>query len=342
MKHYNVDEKGLEIVKLGIDEYKQVPVANFSTEKRNEAIRGKFFEIFGTETPDELDYQENKYKVFRIIREVLRQAISQENGAKDAFYTQFVDERNLALGDKNEFEIENDAYLTVGKISGNNWDLNRQRVDQGEVITLPMSAFYIKVFDYFKRFMAGRMDWNELLAKMEKSVQKHKSDFIYDSFKKAFEGLPQGFTYTGSYVENEILKVISNVKASNNGTAVTIVGTEEALARLQGSSTNLMSDKMKQEFNDKGFLTTWKTYNCVALPTVFNENTFEFAFDNDSIYVLPTDVKPVKLVNEGDVLISETDVIDGNKDMTRERAIIWRMGAGVIFNKLFGKVKLTA
>ena len=41
----------------------------------------------------------------------------------DPFMMKYVDQKNLALGDKNEFYVEDDSMLSVMKVSGNHHDI---------------------------------------------------------------------------------------------------------------------------------------------------------------------------------------------------------------------------
>lgn len=45
----------------------------------------------------------------------------------------YVDQRNLALGDKNEFVSEDDSILSVMRVAGNHHDIIRQRLGAGTV-----------------------------------------------------------------------------------------------------------------------------------------------------------------------------------------------------------------
>lgn len=334
---------GLELVKLGVDQVKKVPVTNFSQTSRNEAMRGRFLEIMGTETFDVMAYNAHKYEIFEIIKEVVAQTIANGEGIMSAFYNQFVEEHYVELGDAKEFEIENDAYLTVGKISGNNWDLDRQRMDKGASFTVSTDAYYIKVYEYFKRFMTGRSSFEELVSKVDISIKKFKDDFVAEAFKSAVEGLPTTFKYSGAYNEGEVQKVLTNVTAANYGTEVILVGTRAGLNKLQKIQVANLSDEQKAEYGAKGFLREWNGYVCSELPTVFRANSItEFCFDNDTIYVLPAGAKPVKLVVEGAPIVAETNEISDLKDMTKEFATIFRVGAAIIYNRLIGALEITA
>lgn len=332
----------IELIKLGVDQVNRVPVTNFSQTSRNQAMRDKFLEIMGTEKFDVMAYNKHKHEIFEIIREVVSQTIANGEGVMSSFYNQFVEESFIEWGDKKEYEVENESYLVVGKVSGNNWDLDRQRIDKGVTFAVPTEAYYIKVYEYFKRFMTGRMNFEDLVARVDVSIKKFRDDFVSDVFKKAVEGLPTGFKYSGAYSATEIQKVLTNVSASNYGVDVTLVGTKGALNKLQDVEVTNLSDAQKAEYHSNGFIRQWKGYICAELPTVFKANSItEFAFDNDTIYVVPSDAKPVKLVNEGQPIVAETDDIADKKDMTKEFAVIFNLGGSFIFNRLIGSIEIT-
>ena len=334
-----------EIIKLGVDQINRVPVTNFSQADREVALRDKLHELTESRNGqfDVMAYNKNKYEVFEVIREIISQTIANGKGEMSAFYKQFVEEEHIELGNRKEFYIENDAYLTVAKVSGNNWDLDRQRADQGSTITVKTEAYAIKVFEYFKRFMTGRSSFEELVKKVDVSIKKFKDELVAEAFKTAVNGLPANFSYTGTYNEMFIQNVLTHVSASNKGSEVILVGTKGALNKMQSLNAVNLSDAQKAEYNSKGFLREWKGYICAELPTLFKENSIdEFVFDNDTIYVLPTQqAKPIHLIAEGEPLVAETNEISDLKDMTKEFATIFRIGAVCIFDRMIGAIKLS-
>lgn len=333
------------LIKLGVDHVKGISVANFEGASRNEAIRDKMFEVMEVTDGkfDAMKYEAHKHEVFAIIREVLKQTIANGDGVMSQFYNTFVEEKYVDMGDKVEYEIENDAYLTVGKISGNNWDLKRQRMDKGATFTVSTDAYYVKVYDFFKRFMIGRMDFAELVAQLDRTIKKFKDDGVAEAFKSGIEGLPTEYYYAGSYNEAKIQDVIDHVTAGNGGSGVVLSGTRSALNKLQGIDSAILSDDEKKEYNSLGFIRNWKGYTCAELPTLFKANSVtDFVFDNNTVYVMPLGAKPVKMVVEGEPLVVETNEIADKKDMTKEFASIFNIGYAFILNKLVGACKITA
>ena len=74
----------------------------------------------------------NQALVFDIIEETV-QSLLVTGWGNDPFMMKYVDQRNLALGDRNEFYAEDDSVLSVMKIAGNHHDIIRQRLAGGSV-----------------------------------------------------------------------------------------------------------------------------------------------------------------------------------------------------------------
>lgn len=328
-----------DLVKLCVDTY-QGNITQYSKKEQNEVIRKAFVDILGTDKVNMKVFRKHKTEIYEILEEVVQQTLANGDARRNAFYEQFVEEKNLALGDTNEFYVENDSLLTVSKFSGNHWDLNRQRIDGGTSFAVKTEYYGIKVYEHFTRFLAGRIDWVALVNKIQESVDKFVAEFIYASFMQATTSLPAEFKFAGAYDEDEIIKVADHVSAANGGSPITLVGTRNAISKLQGASNMDMSDNMRDQLNSNGYVQVWKGIPCVVLPQLHKSNSFEFIFDDSKILVLTNDVKPVKLINEGEVLVKEVSDGTTNMDMSIEHAVMFKLGVSVIFNRMYASIEL--
>ena len=77
----------------------------------------------------------NQALVFDIIEETVQNLLVTGWGT-DPFFQKYVDQRNLALGDKNEFYSEDNSVLSVMKVAGNHHDIIRQRLGAGSVTSI--------------------------------------------------------------------------------------------------------------------------------------------------------------------------------------------------------------
>ena len=66
--------------------------------------------------------QRNQQLVFDIIEETV-QSLLVSGWGNDPFFQRYVDQRNLALGDKNEFITEDNSIMSVMRVAGNHHDI---------------------------------------------------------------------------------------------------------------------------------------------------------------------------------------------------------------------------
>ena len=86
--------------------------SEYSVVEREDAIRAKLFEVLEVEGYDARTFRKalrrHKVEVFEIIEEDVENILANGDYLRNAFFTQWVEVRNLALGDENRFYIEGD------------------------------------------------------------------------------------------------------------------------------------------------------------------------------------------------------------------------------------------
>jgi hypothetical protein len=85
----------------------------------------------------------NKDLVFTLIEETIEEMIM-TGWMENPFFMQFVETKNLALGDENDFYVEDDSILSVSKVSGNHHNMIRQRLGAGRHFSVAGEWFGIK------------------------------------------------------------------------------------------------------------------------------------------------------------------------------------------------------
>jgi hypothetical protein len=327
-----------DLVKLGIDLYKK-QVTDYSPAKANDVIRKAFVDIMGTDKPDARQFRKHKNEIFEIIEEVLDQTIT-DGMVANSFFDQFVEYRDLNLGDTNEFYVEDRSMLSVARHAGNHWDIRRQKLNVGDSFTVQTEALAASIYTDFKRFLAGRIDWDAFINKVGQAFSNELNSRIYTEFMATMAYLPAEFKETGTFSEATLLEIAEHVQAANQGSQIIIAGTRTALAKFSGSTT-LMSDGMKDELNKNGVLGYWNGYALLPIPQNHKANTFEFQVANDRLMILPANAKPIKVVKEGLPLIKE--VSDGltNRDMSMEYSFISQYGVAAVFNLLYGQYQFS-
>ena len=102
-------------------------VEGYTKKEVNDKIVSKFRSAIGCDeksTAKEIRkaIRRNQSVVFDLLEEVLDNMMI-TGWQNDPFMMKYVETRNLALGDKNEFYVEDDSMLSVMKISGNHHDI---------------------------------------------------------------------------------------------------------------------------------------------------------------------------------------------------------------------------
>lgn len=324
-----------ELVKLCLDSYNG-KVKDFSQGDSGEVIRKAFVDIIGTDKINYRVFRRNQAQIYEIIEDVLDQLIV-DGWKNNKFFERFVETKDLDFGDRNEFYVEDKSLLTVSKFSGNHWDIRRQKLDIGETFSVNTSMYGVKIYTDFARFIAGRIDWVNFINKVKISFENKINGEVYTSFMNASNYLPAEFKETGTFSENKMLEICGHVSASCGNTPITIIGTRTGLNKMTGTiSTDWVSEDMKNAKNLQGMVSHWNGIQCMPIQNVHKANTFDFELDDNKLLIVPTNTKPIKLVNEGDSLIKEVSDGKTNMDMSLEYEYQKKMGIGVIFNTMYG------
>jgi hypothetical protein len=100
--------------------------AEMDKASRENAIRKEIFQVLGIEEFEKKTFRRafrlHEAEVFNIVEELADQVMIDGEYKKNAFFNQFVEIKNLALGDKNEFYVKAINQLEVAEFSGNHWD----------------------------------------------------------------------------------------------------------------------------------------------------------------------------------------------------------------------------
>ena len=333
---YNVSKTAQMILDLKNGTIKAY--SNESPEKVNEALRAKFTEMLPT--PNAMGkYNHRKLMnalpyVFEIMEEVLDVTINDAWKA-DPFYREFVDSRNLALGDKNDFIIEPNNWISVNEFAGNHWGTDREKLTGRKKISLDTKWFASHVYGDFERFRTGAITVEAMLNKMTEAFVRHVDTMIAYAFNDAATNLPAAFNVGASLATIELRELIQKVKVASRKN-IRIMGTEIAIAQLDELSPIKYSETMMNEMYSTGRLGKWMGNTIVEVPQAFTPGTTDWVVDNDALLIIPENEKFIKFVDEGETRsreLTETDTEDQTLDWEVQR----KMGCGAVFGSNFGK-----
>lgn len=315
-----------DIVKLAIDAY-HGNTMKYSVAESNDVLREALIDMNGGST--KLDYKSMRRhpEMFDLIETILANTVV-EGFQDDAFFMNLVDFRNVALGDKNEFIVENDELFTVAEIAEGTQGVRRQRLAGASKISIPTTLKAVKIYDELNRIMAGQVDFNKMINAVGRSFRQQLLNDVYDLWSNATATDLGGADYcvAGQYDEDALLDLIAHVEAAAGGKTATIVGTKKAIRALAPS---IVADGYKDDLYNMGYAGKFYGSDVVALPQYHQINSTNFVLPDDSVTVIAGDQKPVKVVYEGQSTIITGDPLM-HGDLTQDYLYADRYGAGII------------
>lgn len=173
---------------------------------------------------------------------------------------------------------------------------------------------------------------------MYEAYDRYVKNAIYDAMVGYANTLTGQFKKTGSLTADN-LNALCDLVSTATGYPVMIMGTRTALSKVTAlQNASYISDVMKDEHMRTGLLGMWEGKELIEIPQVFEKNKVgSYKIDNTLLWIMPmTDIKWIKLVNEGDTQLRAITDKDTNMDMTYEQEIQTKLGVAVMLNGAFG------
>ena len=307
-----------------------------SEDEANELIRKAILKAAGCENGwDPYLFQHNKHLVFKILSEILDEVVGEQIMKQ---YETWVDFRSVALGDTIEFRVPNNDLFEVGIVADGTDNLRRQRIMHNKIA---MNSFQLglKIYEEYLMFVMGKIDWNDMVSRVAKSVENALMRIIVKGIENAY--VPVGnekYGFAGTYSDDEVLRVAENVQAKT-GLRPVIYGSKSALANLRKSSAALWSEAEKEEVRRAGHVGLFNGYDVVEIPN-FMDNKDELVLNQNVLFIIPDGTKIVKLLNEGNAEVHETTDQHNRADGQIEFQYIARFQLGVLRSNVYGVIVL--
>lgn len=331
-----------EVVRLAVDAY-HGNVNKFSTSESMDTLRQALIEANnGSTTLNYKNIRDGKCNgLFALIEEILSRTIVEGLQGDEAFM-KLVEFRNVALGDKNLFEIEDADLFTVADTAEGTQGIRRQRLGGYTQVSIPTVFKTIRIYEELNRVLAGQVDFNFFIGKCAESMKKKILEDIWNLWNKAteddFGGPAYYHTAAGNYDEDVLLDIIGHVEAVSGKPAM-IFGTKKALRKLAPS---IVGEAAMTDLYMMGYYGNFYGTPVVAMPQRHQVGSTSFIFPDNRITVLATDKKPIKCVYEGDSTVILGDPAN-NRDLTQEYIYGERYGVGFVSagNTGFGRYEFT-
>lgn len=331
-----------ELVRLAIDAYHGSP-KKYSVDESMDTIRqGLVAANNGSTVLDYKAMRDGKCSgVFAFMEEVLPRIIH-EGLTGDEIWNKVVEYRNVNLGDKNIFVIEDSDLFTVSNIADGTQGIRRQRLGGRSEVSINTSLKGVKIYEEMNRVLAGQVDFNSMIKSISESFRRALLDEIYALWNAATADDFGGATYfpaAGSYDEETLLNLIDHVEAVSGGKKAQIITTKKTARHMAPSIHG--SDSQSDLYN-MGYFGNFYGTPVIVTPQRHKVGSTEFIFPDNELTIIAGDDKMIKCVKEGQPTIIVGDPLK-NADLTHEYMYTDRYGLGIVTagNSGIGKYKFT-
>lgn len=333
-----------DIVRLAIDAY-HGNTAKYSVGESMDVLRQAMVEANGGSTV--LDYKairDGKCNgLFTLVETILSRVVV-EGLQGDEYFNALVDFRNVALGDKNEFIVEDSNIFVVSDAADGTQGIRRQRLGGQNKTSIPTSFKVVKIYEELNRVLSGQVDFNKFIQVVSESFRKKLLDDIYGLWNAATVADFGGAVYfpaAGSYDEDALLDVIAHVEAAAGGKPATIIGTKKGVRNLAPA---IEGSDSKSDLYNLGYYGKFYGTPVVVTPQRHKVGSTDFVFEDNVLTIIAGDDKPIKCVYEGQSTVLLGDPTK-NKDFTQEYLYGEKYGLGIVLaggNAGIGRYELTA
>lgn len=297
---------------------------NYSYNELQETLRNEFKELAGTYAL----YRENKNTVFSLIEQTIDDVLPDRVLEQ---YSQFADIKTFAQGDKPIFKqkitnaSKRRAKTFIGKVGlAGLYEVFKLDGTSYEVAT---NAIGGAAQIGFEEWLDGRVDFADVLD----IVMEGLDECIYVEIEKQLEGAigsiqAANYATETSFVEATMDDLLSKADAYGKSS---IYCTFEFAATMV-PATGWVSNEMKNQKWNNGYLANYKGHNVIVLPQSYEDETNTTKVINPAnAYIIPVGAeKPVKIAFEGGTIVDEYT----NYDRSREVQIYKKVGVRAIFS----------
>ena len=340
----NNEDNYINFNKLMLD-YANGELDGVTPKQANEKIVQKFRSVLGLgEKPTRSEVRKairrNQTALYELIEETIDGVLVTGWNA-NPFFNEWVDVRNLAAGDKNEFYIEDSSVLSVMKISGSHHDIIRQRVGAGSTESIDTSWIGLKVYAEFERLMMNLENFADLVSKIQKAIDAYVNETVYNSLIGMGATLGTQWYKTGAITDatkKDFDTLIMDVGIASDSEVV-VMGTRAALSSVYDlNNVEWASEDVTNEKYLTGRFGYYDGGRLVELKQGFKKNdTTQYLISNNMLFIMPVGIEPmIKLVYEGDTQMYNVQDPAVNMDMTYSAEVQTKLGVGVVTNRKFG------
>ena len=324
-----LDKKNLiALAKVTVNANPSSPVAysfgedKFNYTELNDLLRTELNNLAGTYSL----FRENKNTIFELMEQTMDDVLPKKVMEQ---YGQFADIKTFNQGDKPIFT---QRITAASKRRAKQFISRVGNAGIYEVFKLDGKSTEIVTGTYggaaqiaFEEFLDGRVQMADVLDIVMEGLDEQVYIEIEKALTAAAESFPAANKHTDtSFKEAEMDKLLA--VADSYGQAVIYCTYEFAATMVPAEGW--VSDAMKDQKWNNGYLANYKGHKVVVLNQSFTDETNAHKVINPSIaWIIPVGAdKPVKIAFEGQTIVRDID----NADMSKEVQVYKKFGVGVL------------
>lgn len=322
-----------DIVQLAVDSFHGTPQANYSIKDSMTVLQKALVEANNGSTKIDIRaIRDGKcVGLFSIVETILQKTVI-EGFREDAFFMNLVEFKSTALGDENDFYIEDNSLFFVSEVARGTQGIRRQRFLDGEHIRIRATPKAIKIYEELERVLAGKVDMNYFINKVAESFKQAVLAKCFEALGSAVETGSSYAPTAGTYSAEDLQELVALVEARSGATAK-IYGTKIALSKIGATQD---SDAAKNDLYTMGYYGKFFGTDTVYINQAIKPGTDdETIFDDKKLYIIAGNDRPIKVINEGEPFIYLGNPFD-NADLSQDYTYIDRYGVGVAMTGKLG------
>ena len=331
--------KRQEVIKLLLQAASGKPTANFSVEDANIAAINSLNEYF-----EGVNFRHLTAKDFAIIEEVLMELTPK---AVEDIIGQFAEVRTFARNEQVVFSVRNAGGRRVMQaiVPGARAGIYKaRRLDNRQ---LHMET-YVETVGYalsLEDLLSGRVTIGDYVKLVTQGFVEVVYQRMIQALRTAAAQAPAAnrAEVTGATFELKALDdIVRVVQAYGTATIFAFESAAGELANVAGANfAEYAPSRAAEDLRDireYGYVLKYKGRPVVVLPNFLTDNSnTQWVFDESTIFVLPTDEKPIKVAFAGDLYVKPVDIPSGGIEFHAHR----EMGVSVLQNNAIGSVHVT-